>query len=252
MILTLDYEKFHNAVGKMAFPTVSIKGSRKEFFGTSLICVYNNQVFILNAGHPLSRADDNNLNLFVELQGGYCYPLPPTSLFQDNGNMDIGISPIPKEEAFTWLDKGVKPFDLATAYIPQAKRYRYLIFFGYPWRKYNPRSTTPKARFVRFSTDAIHPPLPQNLIGKVDPDYHIVGTMPRGDVELVDEKGTRKAQLPKFEGMSGGPAFWYDPSLSPMIRFAGIGIRSVPSQYIAALNIEAIIAALNSFLRRKA
>ena len=219
--------------------------------GTSMICAYNNQVFILNAGHTLSMADANALNLFVEFKDGYCFPLPPTSQFQDNGDMDIGISPISNQEAIAWLDKGVKPLNLAAAYNSQVANYKYLIFFGYPWRKYNPRSTTPKAKFVRFSTEAIPPPFTQNLRGKVNSDYHIIGAMPKGDVELIDEKGTRKAKLPNFEGMSGGPVFWYDPSLSPMIRFAGIGIRCLQSQYIAALNVEAIIAALNSLLENQ-
>ena len=146
MIHTLNYEIFHDAVGAIAFPTVSIKGTRKDCLGTSMICAYNNQVFILNAGHTLSMADANALNLFVEFKDGYCFPLPPTSQFQDNGDMDIGISPISNQEAIAWLDKGVKPLNLAAAYNSQVANYKYLIFFGYPWRKYNPRSTTPKAK----------------------------------------------------------------------------------------------------------
>lgn len=250
MFPPLNYDRFHELVKTVTLPTMARKhhtDQQEELVGSCFVCKYGGILFVLNAGHTVDTWSSQHL--YIMLQGGLLYPLPGTTKFQDNGKMDIAITPIPPTDERLLFDNGVRPFDLAGSYRNSLPKFNYLTFFGYPCSKHEPLANTPRAHLIRYSCEVIRPPFSSKISRNIDPEYHIVGTHNSGLVDYSDEKGQRQAKLPKLEGMSGGPVFWYDPPVAPLPHFAGIGVKYVKGSYVAALKVEAIIAALNSFLR---
>ena len=252
----LDYDKFQASLSGMVLPTCAVIKGKFKFVGTSFLCAYAGHMVIINAGHTVKDADAGGYELATRLPNGETHSLLTCNTkFIDNGKMDVAISVRPLEEAKTILDKGASLFDLCSAYHSNLPKFGRLIFTGYPASRYKPNANTPRAEFVSYTIESVHPPYCKDIAYKIDEEYHIVGrrTPPKEKVSRTDANGAgTRVDLPKLAGMSGGPVFWYDPEIGARPYFAGIGISDLGKKgYVVALKAEAMIAALNDYFKEK-
>lgn len=111
-VMNTFYKNLHSIATKMTFPAIVFRNNKWEFVGTSLVCSYNDKLYIINAGHTVEDAMNNNLNLHMMFRDGTTYELSEETRFLNDDNIDIAISPIPDDEEIVFKNQKVCPLEL--------------------------------------------------------------------------------------------------------------------------------------------